>query len=153
MVPEDIDGYVALRDKLSIPIAGGENEHTPFGYHQLFKAGALDVAQPDVGSSGGITALRDIAAMAHAAGVAVNPHVWGSAVAQAASLQVIACLPTPHASLFAKQPILEYDRSAHPFRQHLIEEPWTVMDGMINIPSGPGLGIKVRMDTVEKYSS
>ena len=151
VVPEDINGYVELRNKLGVPIAGGENEHTPFGFANLIQAGALDVAQPDVGSCEGITALRDIAAIAHANGVAVNPHVWGSAVAQAASLQVIASLPTPHASVFAKEPVLEYDRSDHPFRQHLITEPWDVDSGMINIPTGPGLGIEVRMDTVEKY--
>lgn len=151
VVPEDIEGYAELRSKLSIPIAGGENEHTPFGYAPVFKAGALDVAQPDVGSCGGITAIRDIAAMAHANGVAVNPHVWGSAVAQAASLQVIASLPVPHASLYAKQPILEYDRSDHPFRQDLIATPWQVSNGLIDIPDGPGLGIDVCMDTVERF--
>jgi D-galactarolactone cycloisomerase len=153
VVPEDVDGYVELRNKLSVPIAGGENEHTPFGFHNLIKSGALDIAQPDVGSCGGITALRDIAAMAHAAGVAVNPHVWGSAIAQAASLQVIASLPVPHASLFAMEPILEYDRSSHPFRQQLITDPWTVEDGVIRIPDGPGLGIEVRMDTIERFQA
>ena len=152
VVPEDIEGYAELRSQLSVPIAGGENEHTPFGFNQLFAAGAVDVAQPDVGSCGGISAMRDIAAMAHAAGVAVNPHVWGSAVAQAASLQVIAALPVPHASLFAKQPVLEYDRSSHPFRQQLIHNPWSLEQGVIAIPHGPGLGIELRMDTIEKYS-
>lgn len=151
VVPEDIGGYVALRGKLSIPIAGGENEHTPFGFAHLVKAGAIDIAQPDVGSCGGITAIRDIAAIAHANGVTVNPHVWGSAISQAASLQVIANLPVSHASLFAKEPVLEYDRSDHPFRQQLITQPWSVEGGMIPIPHGPGLGIEVRMDTVEQY--
>ena len=140
-----------LRRKLDVPIAGGENEHSPFGFYQLIKAGAVDVAQPDVGSCGGITAARDITAIAHAAGVAVNPHVWGSAVAQAASLQVLASLPVPHASLFATEPILEFDCSAHPFRQDLITTPWQMVDGQVAIPDGPGLGIEVRMDTVERY--
>lgn len=151
VVPEDVDGYVELRKKLNLPIAGGENEHSPFGFYQLIKAGAVDVAQPDVGSCGGVTAARDIVAIAHAGGVAVNPHVWGSAVAQAASLQVIASLPVSHASLFAKEPLLEYDCSSHPFRHDLITSPWKVEDGMISIPDGPGLGIEVRMDTVERY--
>lgn len=151
VVPEDVEGYAELRSRLSIPIAGGENEHTPYGFHALFKAGAVDVAQPDVGSCGGLTAARDIAAMAQAAGVAVNPHVWGSAVAQAASIQLIASLPVPHPSLFAKEPILEYDRSPHPFRQHLVADPPEIEDGMINVPDAPGLGVEVRMDTVERY--
>lgn len=151
VAPGDVDGYVELRHRLNIPIAGGENEHTPFGFAQLINAGAIDIAQPDVGSCGGITGIRNIAALAHANKIAVNPHVWGSAVAQAASLQVIANLPDAHASLFARQPVLEYDRSDHPFRQQLISQPWTVTDSMIAVPDRPGLGIEVRMSTVEQY--
>ena len=72
-------------------------------------------------------------------------------MAQAASLQLIAALPEPHHSLFAKEPVLEYDRSSHPFRQQLISEPWEMTHGMIAIPDGPGLGIEVRMDTIKQY--
>lgn len=151
VIPEDLDGYRALRDRLDVPIAGGENCHSPYGFHALFRAGAVDIAQPDVASCGGITALRDIAAMAQAAGIAVNPHVWGSAVAQAASLQVIAALPTAHPSLFARDPLLEYDRSEHPFRQHLIEAPWRMVGNRVPVPDGPGLGIDVRLEVVERF--
>jgi D-galactarolactone cycloisomerase len=151
VAPEDVRGYVEMRDKLTMPIAGGENEHTLFGFRDLFAAGALDVAQPDLGSCGGITAARHIVALAQAAGVAVNPHVWGSAVAQAASLQVIAALPVPHHSLFATEPVLEYDRSSHPFRQHLIREPIVQRDGWVAIPNGPGLGIDVDRTVLERF--
>ena len=58
VVPEDITGYVELRSKLKMPIAGGENEHTLFGYKSLFENGAVDIAQPDIGSCGGITAAN-----------------------------------------------------------------------------------------------
>jgi len=151
VVPDDLKGYCELRQQLSMPIAAGENCHSLYGFHALLAADAIDVAQPDVGSCGGITALRDIAALAQGAGVAVNPHVWGSAVAQAASLQVIAALPTPHHSLFATEPLLEYDRSSHPFRQDLISSPWAVRDGFVDVPDGPGLGIEIRQETVERY--
>lgn len=153
VVPEDVDGYVELRSRLSMPIAGGENEHTAYGFNTLIHAGAVDVVQPDIGSCGGLTAARDIVALAQAHGLAVNPHVWGSAVAQAASLQLIAALPVPNHSLFPTEPILEYDRSSHPFRQELIADPWSMNQGVIDIPDGPGLGIDVRMDTVDAFSS
>ena len=142
-MPEDIASYVHLRNQLSMPIAGGENEHTLFGYRELLAAGAVDIAQPDLGSCGGITAARHIIALAHAHGVQVNPHVWGSAVAQAASLQVMAAIPVTHHSLFASQPVLEYDRSAHPFRRQLVAEPMEIVDGVVPIPKTPGLGIEV----------
>ena len=73
------------------------------------------------------------------------------AVAPAAAIQFSASLPVPHASLFAKEPILEYDRSSHPFRQELIGNPWELDDGMITVSDAPGLGIEVRMDTIERY--
>ena len=151
VVPEDLRGYGEMRDKLSMPIAGGENEHTLYGFRELFAAGAVDVAQPDLGSCGGISAARHIVALAQAHGVAVNPHVWGSAVAQAASLQLIAALPLPHHSLFAQEPVFEYDRSSHPFRQQLITRPIEQQGGWVTIPSGHGLGIEVDRAVLERY--
>ena len=87
VAPEDYKGYRELRRRLPMAIAGGENEHSLYGFNALFDAGAVDIAQPDIGSCGGFTAARHIHILAQAFGVEVNPHVWGSAVAQAASLQ------------------------------------------------------------------
>ncbi|MEJ2176233.1 MAG: mandelate racemase/muconate lactonizing enzyme family protein, partial [bacterium] len=84
VVPERPEDYRAVREALDIPIAGGENEYTLFGFHQLLAQDALDVAQPDLCCCGGFTAAKHIVALAHAQGVQVNPHVWGSAIGQAA---------------------------------------------------------------------
>lgn len=151
VVPEDIEGYAELRRDLRIPIAGGENEHTSYGFNELFRQQAVDIAQPDIGSCGGISAARDISILAQANGVMVNPHVWGSAIAQAASLQLLAWLPVTHHSLFAAEPILEYDLSSHPFRNDLIAQPIAMEQGVVAIPDGPGLGIEVRMDTIARH--
>lgn len=151
VVPEDVEGYRWLRERLSMPIAGGENEHAGHGFNRLFRADAVDIAQPDIGSCGGFTALSDIAALAQANGVQVNPHVWGSAIAQAASLQMIAALPVTHHALFPPEPILEYDRSSHPFRTELVDLDLSIHDGRVAIPSGPGLGVEVNREVVERY--
>ena len=153
VVPEDISGYVELRSKLQMPIAGGENEHTLFGYKSLFENGAIDIAQPDIGSCGGITSAKHIIALAHSFGVEVNPHVWGSDIAQAASIQVIAAIPTTHHSIFARSPILEYDQSSHPFRRDLLNKPIELEDGFVNVSSKPGLGIDVKISTIKKYKT
>lgn len=153
VVPEDIQGYVAVRAALDMPIAGGENEHSLYGYNALFRADALDVAQPDIGSCGGFTAVRDVLTMAQANGVMLNPHVWGTAIAQAASLQFIATIPVANHSLNAIEPVLEYDLSSHPFRQDLIAQPWQMENGRVAIPDRPGLGIEVNMDTIEQYQT
>ena len=152
VAPEDIEGYCELRAKLRTPIAGGENEHTLFGFRELLGRHAVDIAQPDIGSCGGLTAARHIVALAQAHGVEVNPHVWGSAVAQAASLQLIAALPVAHHSVFARDPVLEYDRSLHPFRRDLVENPIELSeDGRVSISDRPGLGITIRRDTLERF--
>lgn len=151
VAPEDIAGYVEMRQKLSTPIAGGENEHTLYGFRELLAAGAVDVAQPDLGSCGGVSAARHIVAIAQSHGVQVNPHVWGSAVAQAASLQLLAALPVAHHSLFAQEPILEFDRSSHPFRVQLITKPIEQASGWVQIPPGHGLGVEVDRSVLAKY--
>ncbi|HWU40321.1 MAG TPA: mandelate racemase/muconate lactonizing enzyme family protein [Candidatus Acidoferrum sp.] len=151
VAPEDLAGYCEVRRKLSVPIAGGENEHTVFGFRELLDARCVDVAQPDIGSAGGFTACRHIVALAHAHGVQVNPHVWGSAIAQAASLQLIAAVPVAHHSVFASDPIFEYDRSSHPFRQHLVKEPVQHVRGWLEVPSRPGLGVEVDREVIARY--
>lgn len=151
VAPEDIAGYVEMRQKLSTPIAGGENEHTLYGFRELLAAGAVDVAQPDLGSCGGVSAARHIVAIAQSHGVQVNPHVWGSAIAQAASLQLLAALPVAHHSLFAQEPILEFDRSSHPFRVQLITKPIEQANGWVQIPPGHGLGVEVDRSVLAKY--
>ena len=151
VAPEDYAGYRELRDRLSMPIAGGENEHTVFGFRELIGQRCVDVAQPDLGSVGGISACRHVVALAHAHGVQVNPHVWGSAIAQAASLQMIAAVPVAHHNVFPQQPIFEYDRSSHPFRQQLVRQPLEQRDGWLDIPTRPGLGVEVDRAVLERH--
>ena len=151
VVPEDLASYARLRDQLSMPIAGGENEHSLYGFRALLEQQCVDVAQPDIGSCGGITAARHIWTFAQAHGVAVNPHVWGSAVAQMASLQVLAALPVTHHGLFSTEPILEYDQSEHPFRQDLIDESLAIRSGRVRVPDRPGLGLTINRHLIDRF--
>jgi D-galactarolactone cycloisomerase len=151
VTPEDLEGYREVRRALSIPIAGGENEHTLYGFQAFLAGRCVDVAQPDIGSAGGFTACRHIIALAQAHGVQVNPHVWGSAVAQAASVQLIAAVPVAHHSVFAVDPILEYDRSSHPFRAQLVAQPIQHVNGWVDVPARPGLGVEIDREVLERF--
>ena len=153
VVQEDLDGYAEVRRALATPIAGGENEYTLFGFKTLLEKRAVDVAQPDICIAGGFTGCRHIVALAHAHGVQVNPHVWASAVGQAASLQLIAAIPSANHALFAKDILLEFDTSSHPFRNELTDYPLQQRGGWVEIPQKPGLGIEVNKKTIEKYRS
>ncbi len=150
---EDLAGYREVRNALGTPIAGGENEFTALGFRSLFEHRAVDIAQPDVCAAGGFTACRHIAALALAHGVQVNPHVWGSSVGQAASLHLIAALPISNPALFADEPVFEYDCSAHPFREQLVDRPLRQRDGWLERPAGPGLGIEIDRAALARFSA
>jgi D-galactarolactone cycloisomerase len=153
VVQEDLDGYAEVRRALATPVAGGENEYTLFGFKELLARRAVDVAQPDLCIAGGFTGCRHIVALAHAHGVQVNPHVWASAVGQAASLQLIAAIPPANHALFAKDILLEFDTSSHPFREHLTDMPLRQKQGWVEIPEKPGLGIEVSKDVIKRFSA
>jgi D-galactarolactone cycloisomerase len=153
VVQEDLDGYADVRRALATPIAGGENEYTLFGFQQLFSHRGVDIAQPDICIAGGFTGCRHIVALAHAHGVQVNPHVWASAVGQAASLQLIAATPVANHSILPKDILLEFDTSSHPFRNELTDMPLAQREGWVEIPQKPGLGIEINRKTLEKYAA
>ena len=153
VVQEDLDGYAEVRRALATPIAGGENEYTLFGFRSLLASRGLDIAQPDLCIAGGFTGCRHIVALAHAHGVQVNPHVWASAVGQAASLQLIASIPVANHALLPKDILLEFDTSSHPFREHLTDMPLRQREGWVEIPRKPGLGVEVDRKVLEKYSA
>ena len=121
MPPEDVAGYREVKAAISIPVAGGECEFTRFGFRDLLASRAIDIIQPDTCAAGGLSECKKIADMAEAFGVRYNPHVWGTGIAIAASLQLLAVLPshTPH-SLAPVEPMLEFDRTEHPIRQSLL---------------------------------
>jgi D-galactarolactone cycloisomerase len=151
VTPEDYAGYCEVRSKLSIPIAGGENEHSLYGFRELLGRRCVDIAQPDICSAGGFTAGRHIMGLAHSHGISINPHVWGSGVSQAASLQFIAAIPPANHSLFPTEPIFEYDCSAHPLRNTIVNVPLQQTGGWIDIPTKPGLGIEINRDAITQF--
>jgi D-galactarolactone cycloisomerase len=152
--PEDIAGYQAVKAALSIPVAGGECEFTRFGFRDLLTARAVDIVQPDTCAAGGISECKKIADMAAAFGVRYNPHVWGTGIAIAASLQLLAVLP-PHTppSLAPAEPMLEFDRTEHPIRQALLATPIEHRGGVVRVPEGPGLGIEIDRDALARFAA
>jgi D-galactarolactone cycloisomerase len=141
--PEDLAGYREVKAALAIPIAGGEAEFTRWGFRPLITERLVDILQPDIAAAGGISETKKIADMANAFGVRVNPHVWGTGVALAASLQLIAALPHNPPGLYPIEPLLEFDQSEHPIRMAVIDEPIIQKDGWVEIPDRPGLGIEI----------
>lgn len=154
-LPEDIRGYLEVKARLRIPISGGEVEYTSFGARELIAQRAVDIIQPDTCGCGGITECVRIAALARAFGVQYFPHVWGSAVGLAASLHLMAalppCPPTGNPSPYYQEPLLELDRNPSPLRDELAREPIRFANGVVAVPQGPGLGITINPEVLERH--
>ena len=151
--PEDLEGYRLLRSLGRVSIAAGENLLGKHACARWISGGVLDYLQPDICSSGGFTELKKISALCQAWNTTMIPHVWGSGVCLAATLPLIASLPPTPLSLKPIEPILEYDRSDHPFRSDLIFGALgRDADGMIPIPDKPGLGIEINREVLNRFS-
>ncbi|AAV95668.1 mandelate racemase/muconate lactonizing enzyme family protein [Ruegeria pomeroyi] len=148
VAPEDLDGYRALRAGLKVNISGGEAEFTRWGWRRLLEAQGLDIAQPEVCALGGITEYLRVLALCHAHFVPVVNHVWGSAVAVATNLHLLAAMPPMPGGLFPREPWLEFDTTLNIFRDSLLTEPLDIQGqvarngGWIAVPDGPGLGVE-----------
>jgi D-galactarolactone cycloisomerase len=153
VLPEDIAGHLAVKAAITIPVAGGECEFTRFGFRDLFTARAVDIVQPDTCAAGGLSECKKIADMAEAFGIRYNPHVWGTGIAIAASLQLLAVLPThTPTSLNPLEPMLEFDRTEHPIRQAILKQPIEHVRGVVRVPDGPGLGIEVDREALKRFA-
>ena len=149
--PEDIDGYIEVKNSSVIPVAGGECEYTRYGFRELIQRRAVDILQPDLCAAGGFSEMTKIVAMASAANMPVIPHVWGTNVGLAAALQLFAALPNFPERRFPAEPFFEYDRSPHPLRDGVTVEKFKMKNGYLDIPDRPGLGVTLDPAFVEKH--
>jgi L-alanine-DL-glutamate epimerase-like enolase superfamily enzyme len=140
--------YVKLRAATRVALAAGEGEFTRWGMHELLRTEAIDVIQPDVARSGGITETRKLWALATLYHARYAPHVGASgALCAAASVHLAAAAPN----------FLTYECSvpANPLRDHLVFEPVgharDVRDGRVPVPDRPGLGVEIDPAVVERY--
>lgn len=142
--PDAIEDYTLLREHSPVPIAGGEVLTRRQAFQPWLKARAFDIVQPDVTKVGGISEERRIAWMAQDNGVRFIPHGWNTAVGLAADLQL--------ASAFPETDLVEY-LTGSPFIDEITVGGWQLdADGMLSIPTRPGLGLELNPDVVAKYS-
>lgn len=149
---DDVEGYVEIRRALKMRISGAEQLRGRWAFRRMIQNDALDIIQPDVCVCGGFTEYRKIAAMASANHVRVIPHMFGTAIRLAATLHLLAALPDSPRALEPFPALLEYDMSENALRTELAREPFTHTNGVVKVPQGPGLGIEINRDVLQKYS-
>jgi L-rhamnonate dehydratase len=141
--PEDYDGYRRVADSVDTLIACGEQEATEWGFRELIERARVDIVQPDLTRCGGFTAARKIVHMAERANILVIPHSWSSDLLTAASL---------HLNAFQRRAVfVEFNTSQGPLSREMVKEPLKLEDGYLTVPSGPGLGVEVNEQTIQRY--
>ena len=141
VIPDDIHGYAELKRAARIPIAGGEHEHTIYGFRELLEARAVDYIQFDTNRVGGITQARKIAAMAEAHSIPVVPHAG-----QMHNYHVVmASVNSPMAEYF---PVVDVEVGNELFWYIFDGEP-RAKDGFIALDANvPGLGLTINEESL-----
>jgi galactonate dehydratase len=135
-VPGNIEVFKKLRQIIKVPLATGERDRTIWEMLPYLQNDAIDILQPDVAHTGGITQMKKIATLAEAYFVPLAPHCTTSPLGATASLHVAASIP-----LFL---IHETAPQAIAWGEQFARKPWTIdKDGYASIPHGPGLGVEI----------
>jgi galactonate dehydratase len=128
---QNVEAMADIAQLTHLPIATGERVFTKWGFREILEKNAATILQPDLCHAGGITEVRLIAGMAEAYYAAIAPHNPLGPISLAAGLQLAASIPN---FLCQEQVSLGVGYLKTPFR---------VVDGYIELPRGPGLGIEL----------
>ena len=157
VAPEDLEGYRELRNGLNVNISGGEAEFNRWGWRALLESRGLDIAQPEVCALGGISEYLRVLALCHAHFTPVVNPVWGSAVAVATNMHLLAAMPPLPGGLHPWEPMLEFDTTHNMFRDELLTVPLDIQsqvaasNGTVGLPEGPGIGVTPDLDFIQKF--
>jgi L-alanine-DL-glutamate epimerase-like enolase superfamily enzyme len=142
--PDDIDGFAKLREHAPLLISTGEVLTRRQSFLPWIERGAVDILQPDCTKVGGLSESRRIGWYCNDHNILLVPHGWNNAVGLAADLQLVAALPVAR--------WVEY-LTPSPYIEEIVTTPFTLdSDGMLTIPTRPGLGIELDPDGIARYS-
>jgi L-alanine-DL-glutamate epimerase-like enolase superfamily enzyme len=139
VLPDKIAQYAEIRANSHVPISGGEHEYTRWGHKALLDARAVDVLQPDVHWTGGISEMMKIIALASAYDVPVIPH--GNS---AGTIHVLAAWPETTC------PLLEYLFKWNEVTQFFYKKKYVPVNGIMPLPTTPGLGVELDPDKTKQ---
>jgi len=137
-----------LCNSVDIQIAGGGGMCGWQSYKTVLEKGALDIVEPDVQFAGGISEVRKIAFLAEVYGRTCIPHFWGPGIALAATLQLIGSIDSPYVEYNFHPPAWVPEA-----RDAMLKEPIKIdKEGYVKIPDGPGLGVELDEENIERYT-
>ncbi len=145
--PVPFDWYSETKEvsrALSIPIAGGEQEPSMHTFKWLIDNNALDIVQPDIFYFGGMIRSMKVAQMAAAAGKTCVPHISGSGLGYLYMMHFVSALSNagPYHEFKGFNPKIPIECDTSDLR---------IADGLIKVPTGPGLGVQIDPDFLRKH--
>jgi L-rhamnonate dehydratase len=139
---DDIEGYVWLRDRSPVPIAAGEGECGRESFRPFIDRRALDVYQVDL-SRCGFTDAAFIRARVEEIGARLCNHCYTSPLTVAASIHWLSTCR----DAFVFEDCVEDS----PLRHELTLEKVQSVNGWMEVPDRPGLGVTLDEKFVRKY--
>lgn len=141
---DDVEGHFEMSQH-GIPTGVGDLGLTHVReFIEMMDHGGASICQPDISQVGGFTGIQQIAAAAYARGKRVITHGYKTNIEIAANLHFLAAQPNVEP--------LEFSLSHSPLRWHTTNEQIAVEeDGCVRVPQGPGLGVTLNQETIERY--
>lgn len=143
--PDNLDVLAEIRRSVRQPVVTGECVFGKRNYREVLSKNAADIFNSNATIVGGILELKEIAAMAEADYVLVGPHNYNSTtIGTSANAHLAAIIPN-----FL---ILEYFPNFVELGRQICKNPLEVVDGHIELPKGPGLGLEMKEDILASFT-
>jgi L-alanine-DL-glutamate epimerase-like enolase superfamily enzyme len=131
---------------LELDVAGGEQDWDPFVWRTMIETHTVDVVQPDVCYVGGLTRALRVAALAAAVGLPCTPHCANHSLILVFTLHLLGAIENPGPYLeFSIEPDEDY-----PWQVGMYEPRPRAVDGRVAIPEGPGWGVEILPDWLDR---
>jgi D-arabinonate dehydratase len=137
---DQLEGLRTVREGCSLPVVAGQGEITRYGCRDLVLYGRVNILNTDVTIAGGVTEWRRIAGLASTLDVQMAHH-------EESQVAVHLLAAIPHGLYVEIFPNVERD----PLWYELPQERPVIRDGYMRVPEGPGLGMPLNQDVIERY--
>jgi L-alanine-DL-glutamate epimerase-like enolase superfamily enzyme len=143
---DDLDELAKVTEVAPMKIAVGEWLATRHEFRELMDVGKVHVAQPDVGRVGGLSEAKIVCDMAAERRVTIVPHCWKTAISISATAHL--AFNTAHCAFIEYLPP---QLCIETLRRELADEDLTFENGLISLPTKPGLGVELNHDALKAY--
>lgn len=145
--PVHFDWYEETKqvaDALKIDVAGGEQEYSLHGFRWLIANNALQIVQPDTYYFGGMIRSMKVALMAQAFGKTCTPHMSGGDLGFLYMMHFVSALPNAlfHHEFKGLKTDIVFECKTSPLK---------CVDGAVKVPTGPGLGVDIDPEFINKF--